>query len=232
MYQCWTGNKGCKPIYLSQKGSVNCEIIPYSEQVVKEKAFMKKVRACIFFCVFVLAVCCALVLSGKFLVTAAAEAAEGSPSKSVAKPSGATEQKEGSALLPAFAGRARVPASGKQGPPGKASKMTGSRKIGAGLFVTYCQSCHGPEGTGKIPNPGSDDGIVPPLNPIDPVLSDKRAPVFARKIDRYMQHGSLPDGSDPALFMPDWGDSKTLSQKEIASVEAYIMYINGVVRRR
>ena len=110
--------------------------------------------------------------------------------------------------------------------------MTGNRKIGAALFVSYCQSCHGPEGTDNVPNPGSVDGTVPPLNPIDPALSDKRAPVFARKIDRYMQHGSLPDGSGPVLFMPDWGDSKTLSQKEIASVEAYIMYINGVVRKR
>jgi mono/diheme cytochrome c family protein len=199
---------------------------------IKEKDFMQKARACIFFCVFVLVVCCTLVLSGKFLVTADAEAAEGSQSKSVAKPSGATEQKEASPLLPAFAGRSRVPASGKQGPPGKASKMTGSRKMGAALFVSYCQSCHGPEGTGKVPNPGSDDGTVPPLNPIDPALSDKKAPVFAGKIDRYIQHGSLPDGSGPALFMPDWGDSKTLSQKEIASVEAYIMYINGVVRKR
>ena len=193
---------------------------------------MKKIRACSFSCVFVLAVFCTLLLSGKIFIADAAEAAEGSPGKSVTKPSGAAGQKEGSPFLPAFADRARVPASGKQGPPGKASKMTGSRKMGAALFVRYCQSCHGPEGTGKVPNPGSDDGTVPALNPIDPALSDKKAPVFAGKIDRYMQHGSLPDGSGPALFMPDWGDSKTLSQKDIASVEAYIMYINGVVRKR
>jgi mono/diheme cytochrome c family protein len=30
--------------------------------------------------------------------------------------------------------------------------------------------------------------------------------------------------------MPDWGDSKTLTQRQVADVEAYIMRLNGVSR--
>jgi mono/diheme cytochrome c family protein len=132
--------------------------------------------------------------------------------------------------VPAFADRSRVPASGKQGPPGEAANLTGNWEQGKALFARNCQSCHGPEGTDKVPNPGSDDGTVPPLNPIDPHLADKNPLVFAANIDRIIQHGSIPDGPHPLLFMPDWGDSKALSQQEIADLEAYVMHLNGVSR--
>ena len=147
---------------------------------------------------------------------------------SAAGPDGAG--KAGAAKVPAFADRARMPADGKQGPPGEAATLAGNWKRGKAVFEKQCQVCHGPQGTGKVQNPGSDDGTVPPLNPIDPELASKTPSVFAAKIDRYIQHGSLPDGPNPALFMPNWGDSKTLSQKEIADVEAYIMRLNGVRR--
>jgi len=136
--------------------------------------------------------------------------------------------KSGAAKVPAFADRAKIPADGKQGEPGEAATLTGSWKLGKALFEKNCQSCHGPQGTDKVKNPGSDDGTVPPLNPIDPELASKTPSAFAAKIDRYIQHGSIPDGPNPALFMPNWGDSKTLSQKEIADVEAYVMRLNGV----
>jgi mono/diheme cytochrome c family protein len=136
--------------------------------------------------------------------------------------------KSGAAQVPAFADRAKIPADGKQGPPGKAATLNGSWKRGKALFEKNCQTCHGPQGTDKVQNPGSDDGTVPPLNPIDPELAGKTPSAFAAKIDRYIQHGSIPDGPNPALFMPNWGDSKTLSQKEIADVEAYVMRLNGV----
>ena len=141
---------------------------------------------------------------------------------------GVAQAKPASPLLPAFAERSRVPASGKQGQPAAAASLTGNWKKGEFLFSIHCQSCHGPRGTDKVPNPGSDDGTVPPLNPIDPDLKDKKPAAFAAKIDRFIQHGSMPDGPGPALFMPDWGDSRSLSQQEIASVEAYIMRLNGV----
>lgn len=136
--------------------------------------------------------------------------------------------KSGAAKVPAFAERAKIPPSGKQGPPAEAATLAGNWKRGKALFEKQCQSCHGPQGTDKVPNPGSDDGTVPPLNPIDPELASKTLSAFAAKIDRYIQHGSIPDGPGPALFMPNWGDSKTLSQKEIADVEAYVMRLNGV----
>ena len=136
--------------------------------------------------------------------------------------------KSDAAQVPAFAERSMIPASGKQGPPAEAATLTGSWKRGKTLFEEQCQSCHGPQGTDKVQNPGSDDGTVPPLKPIDPELASKTPSVFAAKIDRYIQHGSIPDGPGPALFMPNWGDSKTLSQQQIADVEAYVMRLNGV----
>jgi mono/diheme cytochrome c family protein len=147
---------------------------------------------------------------------------------SVASPNGAG--KPIATQVPTFADRSKIPASGKQGPPAEAATITGRWKQGEGLFAKRCQSCHGPRGTGKVKNPGSDDGTVPPLNPIDAALASKTPSAFAANIDRYIQHGSIPDGPKPELFMPDWGDSRALSQEEIADVEAYVMRLNGVRR--
>ena len=152
--------------------------------------------------------------------------------KGAAQRAGVAKPKSASPLIPAFADRTRVPASGKQGPPAAAASLIGSWKKGELLFSRHCQPCHGPRGTDKVPNPGSADGTVPPLNPVDPELADKKPAVFAARIDRFIQHGSIPDGPDPVLFMPDWGDSRSLSQQEIASVEAYIMRLNGVKRTK
>ncbi len=130
--------------------------------------------------------------------------------------------------VPAFADRSKIPASGKQGPPGEAATREGKWKLGKILFAKRCRSCHGPGGTDKVKNPGSADGTVPPLNPIDPALKSRNPSVFAANIDRIIQHGSIPDGPDPALFMPNWGDGRALSQREIADIEAYVMHLNGV----
>jgi mono/diheme cytochrome c family protein len=132
--------------------------------------------------------------------------------------------------VPSFADKSSIPASGQQGPPGEAASLTGVVARGDTLFAQNCAYCHGPKGTDKVPNKGSDDGTVPALAPIDPELADKDPGVFASNIDRYIQHGSIPDGPQPSLFMPDWGDSKALSQQEIADLEAYIMHLNGVSR--
>ena len=147
---------------------------------------------------------------------------------SVANPDGAG--KSNVPPVPGFADRAKIPASGKQGPPAEAARLAGRWKQGEVLFAKRCRSCHGPRGTDKVKNPGSQDGTVPPLNPIDPALASKIASVFAANIDRIIQHGSIPDGPNPALFMPNWGDGKALSQREIADVEAYVMRLNGVLR--
>jgi mono/diheme cytochrome c family protein len=147
---------------------------------------------------------------------------------SVAEPNGAG--KSSAAQAPAFADRSKIPASGKQGPPAEAATLAGKWKQGEALFKKWCESCHGPRGTDKVKNPGSDDGTVPPLNPIDPALATKSPSTFAANIDRYIQHGSIPEGPKPELFMPNWGDSRSLSQREIADVEAYVMRLNGVRR--
>ena len=145
---------------------------------------------------------------------------------SVANPDGAG--KSIASQVPTFADRSKIPASGKQGPPAEAAALTGRWEQGKALFEKRCQSCHGPRGTDKVKNPGSADGTVPPLNPIDPALARKTPSAFAANIDRFIQHGSIPDGSKPVLFMPDWGDTRALSQQEIADIETYVMRLNGV----
>jgi mono/diheme cytochrome c family protein len=108
--------------------------------------------------------------------------------------------------------------------------VIGNWELGESLFKSNCESCHGPEGTDKVPNPGSSDGTVPPLNPIDPELASQAAQTFAENIDRYLQHGSRPEGPNPALHMLPFGDSKSLSQAMISDLEAYVLHLNGVNR--
>jgi len=113
---------------------------------------------------------------------------------------------------------------------GQAALVIGSSERGAVLFKNYCSSCHGSKGTFGMPNPGSDDGKVPRLNPIQRELYSTDPKVFAANIDRFIQHGSVPAGNRASLSMFAFGDSHTLTQQEIANVEAYVMSINGVDR--
>jgi ubiquinol-cytochrome c reductase cytochrome b subunit len=114
--------------------------------------------------------------------------------------------------------------------PGQAAGIIGSADHGAILFKQDCESCHGLQGTGKVPNPGSDDGTVPPLNPIDPSLFHKDPQVFAENIDRFIQHGSIPSGKNPQFHMPAFGDTNTLTQQAISNIEAYVLHLNSVDR--
>jgi len=123
-----------------------------------------------------------------------------------------------------------LPASGKQGPPGPAADMIGNAAQGAKVFQRMCQACHGPEGVDKVPNPGSDDGTVAPIKDIDPELRDKDALIFAQNLDRFIQHGSRPDGPHPAMEMPAFGATNTLTQQQISNVEAYVLRLNRVDR--
>ena len=47
------------------------------------------------------------------------------------------------------------------GGPGEAINLTGDASAGANIFTQNCVACHGDQGKGGIPNPGSDDGTVP-----------------------------------------------------------------------
>ncbi len=125
-----------------------------------------------------------------------------------------------------------VPSEAKslEEPAGEAALIIGSAENGADLYREQCVSCHGPEGRGGISNPGSDDGTVPPLSPIDRALYNPDPKIFAQNIDKIIQHGSMPSGPNPALHMPAWGDTRSLSQQEMANLEAYIMKLNGADR--
>jgi ubiquinol-cytochrome c reductase cytochrome b subunit len=150
---------------------------------------------------------------------------EGGRNKEGAGTSTLSDMKAGSS---AGSGEESTPSDKKL--PGPAAYIIGDTENGVVLFKEQCMHCHGHEAMGNVPNPGSDDGTVPPLNPIDPEFSDKNPQLFAEKIDRMIQHGSVPEGPHPAMHMPAWGDTHALTQQEIANIEAYIMRLNGVDR--
>jgi ubiquinol-cytochrome c reductase cytochrome b subunit len=132
------------------------------------------------------------------------------------------------------AAMAQAPAAGTsagpQGEPGMAANIIGSADHGDILFEKTCLACHGPQGKGNVVNPGSKDGTVPPLNPIDRDEFNSDPKTFAGKIDRYIQHGSRPEGSNPQFSMLPFGDTNALTQQQIADLEAYIMRLNEVDR--
>ncbi|MFO0753859.1 MAG: cytochrome c [Thermodesulfovibrionales bacterium] len=119
---------------------------------------------------------------------------------------------------------------GAPGAAGIAAGIVGSAERGAVLFRDFCVSCHGPEGRSPAPNPGSLPGTVPPLKPIGNERYSADPKTFARNIDRVIQNGSVPAGANPSLSMPAFGATHTLTQQEIANIEAYVLRLNGVDR--
>ncbi|MFN8473202.1 MAG: plastocyanin/azurin family copper-binding protein [Anaerolineae bacterium] len=114
---------------------------------------------------------------------------------------------------------------------GAAASIHGDPVAGRSVYLANCSACHGQRGIGNVPNPGSDDGTVPPLNPIDPgFLEDSQGDpaAFAKAMDLFLQHGSRPAGDNPTFWMIPWGDRNLLTQQQIADVEAYAMMLNGV----
>jgi len=117
---------------------------------------------------------------------------------------------------------------------GPAATVHGDPARGRKLFAVNCTTCHGDRGLGNVPNPGSSDGSVPTLNPIDPgFIADSGGDpaAFAKDIDLFVQHGSRPaspGGSNPNVSMIGWGDQKLKTQQELADMEAYVMELNGI----
>jgi mono/diheme cytochrome c family protein len=109
---------------------------------------------------------------------------------------------------------------------GPALNLTGSAANGATLFTQNCQKCHGAEGKGGVNNPGSSDGTVPPLNPIDDTIKNPDLKIFAYNVDLFIEHGSTPGGTNPTLVMDAWGDKGKLSPQQIADIIAYIISLN------
>jgi mono/diheme cytochrome c family protein len=119
------------------------------------------------------------------------------------------------------------------GETGPAALLAGDTAQGVGEFGLYCAPCHGPQGVEEVgaPNPGSDDGIVPELNPIDPTIVDPDPNIFATNLDLFIEHGSIPSGPSPLIMMPPFGDDKLLTEQEIADLIAYVMLLNGVEQK-
>lgn len=152
-----------------------------------------------------------------------------SPSGGGGRPGARQGQKKKTAVSSEVASSAEVPSEEKalEGSVGRAAFIIGSAENGEDLYKEQCLSCHGVAGKGGIPNPGSKDGTVPPLDPIDRKLYNADPAVFAAAIDKIIQHGSMPSGKHPALHMPAWGDTRSLTQQEISNLEAYILQLNG-----
>jgi mono/diheme cytochrome c family protein len=104
--------------------------------------------------------------------------------------------------------------------PGKALNLTGDPVAGKVVYDGYCKSCHGPDGTGGVANPGSEDGTVPALTPID---EEEFGTALA--LDLIIEHGSVLEGENVSS-MPAFGDKGTLKPQQIADVIAYILEIN------
>jgi mono/diheme cytochrome c family protein len=144
------------------------------------------------------------------------------PSASAAQP--AQEQQNTTNTSP----NSTSPATDASAASATVVKMIGDPKHGAILFDLDCAKCHGKDGEGKVPNPGSQAGVVSPLAPISRGLFSDDPVVFAANIDRFIQHGATPPGPAPALQMPAFGTTRSLTVQEIANIEAYVLSLNGV----
>jgi mono/diheme cytochrome c family protein len=127
---------------------------------------------------------------------------------------------------PASSDSEKVPKPSNPGGTGPAVSLTGDATKGADVFKANCVQCHGDQGKVPVDNPGSTDGTVPSLNPIDEALNNADAKTFAANIDLFIEHGSTPQGSGPALKMTAFGDTKALSDQDIADVIAYVISLN------
>jgi mono/diheme cytochrome c family protein len=112
------------------------------------------------------------------------------------------------------------------GEVGNAVSLAGDADRGRPAFGRYCARCHGPEGVQGVCNPGSDDGSVPTLNPIDPTIANVDPKLFGTNVDLFIEHGSIPEGSAPMIMMPSFGDSNMLTDQEIADLIAYVIGLN------
>ena len=108
--------------------------------------------------------------------------------------------------------------------------MTGDPVAGQKIFDMNCPVCHGENGKGGVENPGSEDGTVPALNPVDSDLWNPDFQTFAYNADLFIEHGSIPAHSDPDVLpqkrMIAWGDSGVLKPQDIADVISYIYSLN------
>jgi mono/diheme cytochrome c family protein len=130
------------------------------------------------------------------------------------------------AAATAAGGASAIARPSNPGGPGPALTLVGDLQAGAVVFAANCTPCHNNAGQGGVANPGSADGTVPALNPIDETLKNQDLTVFAYNLDLFIQHGSTPAGDKPTRTMPAWGDQKKLTDQQIANVIAYVISLN------
>ena len=92
----------------------------------------------------------------------------------------------------------------------------GDEVAGAALYVRDgCINCHGPNGLGGVPNPLSEDKVIPPLSG-----ADFRGEFNTdAKIEEMIRSGSVI-GRAPIVSMPHWGG--ILTAAELRQLVAYI----------
>jgi ubiquinol-cytochrome c reductase cytochrome b subunit len=105
----------------------------------------------------------------------------------------------------------------------RSTGIIGDREHGEILFHQSCIMCHGPQGS-HPQQPG-----VPSLNPIDRAVYNVDPQLFAQHIDQFIQHG-IPNTVKGGPDMPPFGDSHALTQAQIADLESYVLFLNGVDR--
>lgn len=110
---------------------------------------------------------------------------------------------------------------------GQSIHIVGNREHGRVLFQENCMRCHGPEGKVNTSDFSSLPG-VPSIVPIRQDLYSKDPREFVRNIDRSIQHGVRNRSGGPD--MPAFGDTHTLTQAQIADIEAYVLSLNDVDR--
>jgi mono/diheme cytochrome c family protein len=127
---------------------------------------------------------------------------------------------------PSAGGALGIARPSNPGGPGPAIDLTGNADAGKVIFAENCSVCHMSEGVGGHENPGSADGTIPSLNPIDETLKDADYKTFATNLDLFLEHGSTPEGNSPIFQMPAWGDKNILAPQQIADVIAYLIGLN------
>ncbi|MGE5189347.1 MAG: cytochrome b N-terminal domain-containing protein, partial [Gemmatimonadota bacterium] len=147
-----------------------------------------------------------------------------------ASPNTASPDPARPARAPADPPPAPRPAPVAQGPPGPAAAIIGSAEHGGLLFARYCAQCHGRAGAGNVADPDSALGTFPALAPIAPSIYSTDAEAFATNVDRFLQHGAVMHGPRPGKNMHAFGDRKSLTQEQIADIEAYVLQLNGIDR--
>jgi mono/diheme cytochrome c family protein len=92
----------------------------------------------------------------------------------------------------------------------------GAAVAGAALYVRYgCINCHGPNGLGGVPNPLSQDTVIPVLSG----QGFRQQFNTDAKIAAVIRSGSVI-GKAPIVSMPHWGG--ILSNQQIAELIAYL----------